>query len=94
MDAARDNYAAALSLDANSSEASLAEAAVSAKIRDREFNAAMSLALEALERGDLSASRAALTRAEGIQPGTPAVADAGTRLERAVQGRRIEEHRN
>ena len=94
LDAARDNYAAALSLDANSREASLAEAAVSAKIRDREFNAAMSIALEALERGDLGASRAALTRAEGIQPGTPAVADAGTRLERAVQGRRIEDHRN
>jgi tetratricopeptide (TPR) repeat protein len=94
LDIARDKYAAALSLDASSSEASLAHVAVTAKIDERDFNAAMSIALEALERGDLAASRAALARAEDINPGTPAVADVGTRLTRAVQARRIDEYRN
>ena len=80
LDAAKDKYAAALALDTSSSEASLAHSAVSAKIRQREFNAAMSIALAALEKGDFAASRAALTRANGIQPGAPSIADVGARL--------------
>jgi hypothetical protein len=94
LDAARDSYAAALSLDTSSGEASRAQADVSARIRERDFNGAMSIALDALERGDLGASRAALDRADGIQAGAPAVADVRTRLKGAVQGRRIDEHRN
>ena len=94
LDAAKDKYAAALALDTSSSEASLAHGAVSAKIRQREFNAAMSIALTALERGDFAASRTALTRANGIQPGAPAIADVGARLQLAVQGSRISAHRN
>jgi hypothetical protein len=93
LDAAKAKYAAALALDASSSAASLAQAAVTGKIRERAFNAAMSIALAALESGDFAASQAALSRANGIQPGAPAIADAGVRLQLAVQSSRIGAHR-
>jgi hypothetical protein len=93
LDAAKAKYAAALALDASSGAASLAHAAVTGKIREREFNAAMSTALAALESGDFAASRAALIRANGIRPGAPALADVGMRLQLAVQSSRIGAHR-
>jgi hypothetical protein len=94
LDAALDTYAAALSLDARSPQARAGHEAVSAKIRQREFHAAMSVALAALETQDFAASRAALTRADGILPGTPEVADTRRRLSLAVQRSRISAHRN
>jgi tetratricopeptide (TPR) repeat protein len=94
LDAALKQYAAALALDARSPPAMAARDAVTAKIRQREFTAAMSAALAALESGDFAVSRAALTRAEGIRPGTPEAADLGKRLQLAVQASRIESQRN
>jgi len=93
LDAAKAKYAAALALDASSGAASLAHTAVTGKIREREFNAAMSTALAALESGDFAASRAALIRANGIRPGAPALADVGMRLQLADQSSRIGAHR-
>jgi len=90
LDAAKAKYAAALALDGHSLEASAAHDSVTGRIRDREFNAAMSVALAALERGDFAATRAALTRADGVRPGTPEVADVGRRLQIAVQHSRID----
>lgn len=93
LDAARDSYASAVALDAHSATARAALDAVEGRIRERDFRAAMSAALGALETGDFAAARAALTRAEGIRPGTPEVADADRRLQLAAQQRRIDTHR-
>ena len=94
LDAALSKYASAVSLDSRSPEARAANEAVSARIRQREFQAAMSVALTALETYDFAASRAALTRADGIRPGTPEVADTRRRLQLAVQRSRISAHGN
>ncbi len=94
LDAALTNYASALALDARSPEARAGLDAVTARIQEREFRAAISVALAALEKNDLTASRAALTRADAIQPGAPEVSDARRRLQLAVQGSRISAHRN
>lgn len=93
LDAAREQYASALALDARSAQASAALSAVVDKVRQRDFHAAMSVALTALEKGDFARSRAALTRAAAIQPAAPEVADAGRRLQLAVQASRISAHR-
>ena len=94
LDAALTRYASALALDARSPEARAAHEAVSARIQEREFRAAISVALAALEKGDFAASRAALTRADAIHPGAPEVSDARRRLQLAVQRSRISAHRN
>jgi len=93
LEAARDKYAAAIALDAHSTAARDAHAAVTAKIREREFLSAMSVALTALDGNDFAASRAALARADAIKPGAPEVADTRKRLELAVQHSRISMHR-
>jgi tetratricopeptide (TPR) repeat protein len=93
LDQAKQRFASALALDPLSPRAALAHEAVVAKIRQREFQAAMSIALTALERGDFAASRAALTRADAIQPGAPEVADVSKRLQLAVQMSRISAYR-
>jgi hypothetical protein len=94
LDAALTKYASALALDTSSPEARAAHDAVTAKIRRREFHAAISVALTALARNEFAASRAALTRAEAIQPGAAEVSDARRRLQLAVQRSRISAHRN
>ncbi len=93
LDGALKNYAAALALDAHSDRARAAHDGVTARIRDRDFRAAMSAALVALEKKDFIASRAALERAESLEPDSPNVADARRRLQLAVQRHRIETHR-
>jgi len=93
LDAARDEYASALGLDPRSRQARAAHEAVGEKIRDRDFQAAMSVALAALEADDFAAARAALGRADVIRPGTPEVADTRVRLQLAVQRARIDNHR-
>jgi len=94
LDAALIKYASAVSLDARSPEARAAHEAVTARIREREFHAAMSVALTALETHDFTATRAALARADATRPGTPEVADVRRRLQLAVQRSRISAHRN
>jgi tetratricopeptide (TPR) repeat protein len=90
---ARDKYAAAIALDADSPAARDAYDAVTARIRERDFQAAMSAALTALDGSNFAASRAALARAEAIKSGTPEVADTRKRLRLAVQHSRITKHR-
>lgn len=94
LEAARDDYAAAVALDADSPDALAAHDSVTASIRERDFQAAMSVALTALDGNDFAASRAALDRADAIVPGTPEVADTRKRLRLAVQHSRISDHRN
>lgn len=94
LDAARDKYAAAIALDAHSTVAADAHAAVTARIRERNFLFAMSVALTALDGNDFAASRAALDRADAIKPGAPEVADTRKRLKLAVQRSRISNHRS
>lgn len=93
LDAAQENYAAALALDALAPTARAAHADVSARIRARDFRNAMSVALAAIDDGDFAASRAALERADTLEPGSPEVADARRRLALGVQRSRIESHR-
>jgi tetratricopeptide (TPR) repeat protein len=90
---ARDNYAAAIALDARSARAREAHDAVTERIRERDFQAAMSIGLVALEGNDFAASGAALDRAAAIRPGTPEVADARERLRLARQHSRMSSHR-
>ena len=60
---------------------------------DPAFAAAMSVALEALERGDWPAAREALHRAGAIRPGAPAVADGLARVDQAEKLAAIAAHR-
>lgn len=94
LDAARDKYAAAIALDAHSTAARDAHAAVTARIRERDFLFAMSIALTTLDGNDFAASRAALDRADAVKPGAPEVADTRKRLNLAVQHSRISNHRS
>jgi eukaryotic-like serine/threonine-protein kinase len=89
LEDAKKSFAAALALDPRSVQARAGHDEVAARIRQRAFNASMSAALTALDAGDFAAARAALARADGIQPGAPEVADAGKRLQLAVQASRI-----
>lgn len=93
LDAAREKYAAALALDSRSKRARDAHDGVTARIRERDYRAAMSAALVALEEKAFDASRAALARAEALAPNSADVADARRRLALAVQRDRIETHR-
>ena len=94
LEDARDRYAEALTLDPRSQDARDALETVTARIRARDFQLAMSAALGALEDGDFNGAQAALTRAESLAPGSPEVADARVRLERARQRARIADHRH
>jgi hypothetical protein len=60
---------------------------------DPAFAAAMSEALEALERGDWPAAREALQRAGAIRPSAPAVADGLARVDQAEKLLAIAAHR-
>lgn len=93
LDVAREKYAAALALDARSPEARRAHESVMARIEERDFRAAMTAALAALERNEFAVSRAALKTAEALRTGSPEVADARRRLALAIQRSRIESHR-
>ena len=93
LDSAREKYAEAASLDPRSEAARAALESVTERIRERDFRLAMSAALAALEDGDLNEAHAALTRADALAPGSPEVADARVRLERARQRVRIADHR-
>ena len=93
LDAAKEKYASAIALDPDSPKARAANERISARIRERDFRNAMSTALAALEQSDFDASRASLARADAIQSGSPEVADARVRLQRAVNRSLIGTHR-
>ena len=73
-------YASALRLDADYQAARQASQHIRARINKLEFQQAMSLALQKVDNGQLSAASEALMRAEKIYPAHPAVSDLKSRL--------------
>ena len=85
LDAARAAYRQATQLDADYEPAQLALQRVTAQVSSRDFNAAMTRALAALDAGETGAAGKALAEAERLQPGDTAVRNARQRL----QGMRV-----
>ncbi len=81
LDAALVAYQQAVKLDADYAAAQSASQRVSADINARDFTAAMSRALNALDAGQMAAAGEALEEAERLKPGDPAVQDARQRLQ-------------
>jgi len=80
MGAARAAYRQAMQSDPDYAKAEAALQRVSAEINAREFTAAMTAALNALDAGQTVAADKALTEAERLRRGDPAVRDARQRL--------------
>ncbi len=81
LEAARGAYQQAAQLDADYEPARTALARVMGEINVRDFNAAMTRALAALDAGQSGAAGTALAEAERLQPGDTAVRDARQRLQ-------------
>ena len=81
LGAARAAYRQAVQSDADYAKAQAALQRVSAEINAREFTAAMTTALNALDAGQTGAADKALAEAERLAPGDPAVRDARQRLQ-------------
>lgn len=81
LGAARVAYQQAVQSDADYAKAQAALQRVSAEINAREFTAAMTTALNALDTGQTGAADKALAEAERLRPGDPAVRDARQRLQ-------------
>jgi tetratricopeptide (TPR) repeat protein len=82
---AEENYRGAVALDALYQPAQAALARVLERVSNDAFAQAMSEGLEALERRDYPAARAAFQTAESVEPGSPQVADALAQVEQAVK---------
>lgn len=80
LEAARDAYRQAVQLDADYAAAQAALQRVAGQIDARDFAAAMTRALGALDRGQTNEADQALAEAERLQPGDTAVRDARQRL--------------
>ncbi len=87
LEEAGASYREAARLDPMAPAVQQALARVQTKLGDRAFAAAMSDGLSALGRGEWEEARRALKRAEELQPGTSAVADA---LAQVDQGEKLE----
>ena len=74
-------YAQATQLDAEYEPAQVALQRVTAQINARDYAAAMTRALAALDAGQTAAAGTALTEAERLRPGDPAARDARQRLQ-------------
>jgi len=81
LEAARSAYEQALKADAGYAAATTALQRVSGEINAREFNQAMTAALQALDAGDTTAAAQAIGEAGRLQPNARAVADARQRLQ-------------
>jgi len=81
LEAAQAAYRQALLLDADYEPAQAALQVVTGQIHARDFNAAMTRALAALDAGQTGAAGKALAEAERLQPGDSAVRDARRRLQ-------------
>ena len=81
LDSARDAYRQAMQSDADYAAAQAALQRVAGQISARDFAAAMTRALGALDRGQASEADEALAEAERLQPGDTAVRDARQRLQ-------------
>ena len=86
LEAAQTVYQQALQLDADYTPAQTALARVTGQINARDFNAAMTRALAALDAGQTGAAGKALDEAGQLRPGDTAVRDARQRL----QGLRVQ----
>ena len=81
LEAARDAYRQAVQVDADYTAAQAALQRVAGQIEARDFTAAMTRALGALDRGQTNEADKALAEAERLQPGNTAVRDARQRLQ-------------
>ena len=89
LDAARAALEQALAVDPAFDDARSALARVAAAIEERDFAAAMSRALDALQRGDRAAAADALAQARAVRATDPALADGMRRLALAQQHARL-----
>ncbi len=81
LEAAVAAYAEAARLDADYEAAQAALQRVTAQLNARDYSAAMTRALAALDAGQTAAAATALGAAERLRPGEPAVQDARQRLQ-------------
>jgi tetratricopeptide (TPR) repeat protein len=81
LEAAQASYRQAVQLDASYAPAQVALQRVTGQINTRDYNAAMTQALAALDAGQTGAAGKALAEAERLQPGDTAVRDARQRLQ-------------
>jgi tetratricopeptide (TPR) repeat protein len=81
LEAAVLAYGQAAQLDADYEPAQVALQRVTAQINARDYTAAMTRALAALDAGQTTAAARALAEAEHLRPGDPAVRDARQRLQ-------------
>jgi serine/threonine protein kinase len=93
LEGAGREYVQAAALDPLSRRAQDSLARVQTRISDHAFARSMSDGLAALEKGEFDVARAALREADGMRPGSPAVAEALTQLEETVKLDAISEHR-
>jgi tetratricopeptide (TPR) repeat protein len=93
FESAADLYRRAASLDPTSVEARSGIDRVSMSIKHDDFAAAMSTGLDALDREDYPAARAAFEHAATLRPKSPEVVDGLTRVEEGQRLHTIEQHR-
>ncbi len=91
---AASHYRDAVALDPLTLAAQEALARVEGRRSDQEFSRAMSMGLEALNRGDTEAAAKAFQEAERIRPGTPQVAEALVQAAEQEKLTRINRHRS
>lgn len=89
---AAESYRRALALDAASGPARDGLARTRRRLGEEAFAAVMAEGLEALDRGELGAARAAFERARGLQPNAPQIAEALARVEERARLDSIDEH--
>ncbi len=90
LDAARDAYREARSLDEAYQPAAEALQRVETALADRRFRSRMSAGLAALDRGDFSAARSAFAEAARIRPGAAEAADGLAEAEAGLERAAIE----
>lgn len=92
LERAADHYRRAAGLDPLSEDARSGLDRVTRKIEHDEFASLMSAGLDALDRQDYLAARAAFERASTLRPGSPEAADGLARTQAGQRIHTIEEH--
>lgn len=90
---AADLYRRAAAADPVSEDARSGLDRVAREIKRDEFASFMSAGLDALDREDYQAARAAFERASDLRPGSPEVADGLARVETGQRAQTIDQHR-
>ena len=91
--AAKQHYEAAIALDSRAAEAQRGLQRAVTELNNQRFFKLMSTVLNAIQQGEFSAAREALSQAQELKPNTAEVADAKRRLDLAIQKARIAAHR-